>query len=93
MHSHPRLHDQVLSKEHMDNAIIPLSPRKGEVTLRTEDILKVLDENKDQVSSSFHLGHSLLPYFYLSRQLQLYCLSHTIIMGKAEGLCMWRLRI
>jgi len=38
-----------LSKDQIDNAIIALEPREGEDTLRTEDILKVLDENKDEV--------------------------------------------
>lgn len=50
VHSHPRLWDAVLSKEQIDNAIIPLEPREGEETLRTEDILKTLDEHKDEVS-------------------------------------------
>lgn len=50
VHSHPRLHDQVLSQDQIDNAIIALSPREGEDTLRTEDILQVLEENKDEVS-------------------------------------------
>ncbi|WVR05729.1 kynureninase [Kwoniella sp. DSM 27419] len=50
VHSHPRLHDAVLSPEQMDNAIIGLSPREGEDTLRTEDIIKVIEENKDSIA-------------------------------------------
>ena len=42
----------MLSEEQIRDAIIPLAPRSGEDTLRTEDILKVLDDNKDEVSSS-----------------------------------------
>lgn len=56
MHSHPKLHDAVLSQQQIDEAIIPLSPREGEDTLRTEDILKVLEENRESVSEapSYH---------------------------------------
>jgi hypothetical protein len=50
VHSHPKLHDAVLSPQQIDEAIIPLSPRQGEDTLRTEDILKVLQENRETVS-------------------------------------------
>ncbi|KIS01450.1 kynureninase [Cryptococcus deuterogattii 2001/935-1] len=50
VHSHPRLHDEVLSTEQIDNAIIALVPRKGEDILRTEDILKVVDDNKDSIA-------------------------------------------
>lgn len=50
VHSHPRLHDKVLSQDQIDNAIIALSPREGEDTLRTEDIIQVLEDNKDEVS-------------------------------------------
>lgn len=49
VHSHPRLHDKVLSQNQIDNAIIALEPREGEDTLRTEDILRVLDDHKDEV--------------------------------------------
>jgi len=52
VHSHPRLHDKVLSQDQIDNAIIALSPREGEDTLRTEDIIQVLEDNKDEVSFS-----------------------------------------
>ncbi|WVQ85341.1 kynureninase [Cryptococcus sp. DSM 104549] len=50
VHSHPRLHDKVLSPQQIDEAIIALTPREGEETLRTEDILKVLEENKDTIA-------------------------------------------
>ena len=48
-HSHPNLHAATLSKDQIANAVIALEPREGEETLRTEDILAVLDENKDEV--------------------------------------------
>lgn len=35
----------------MQNAVIGLEPREGEELLRTEDILKVLEDNKDDVSA------------------------------------------
>jgi kynureninase len=38
-----------LSQDQIDDAIIALSPREGEDTLRTEDILQVLEENKNEV--------------------------------------------
>jgi kynureninase len=44
------LHDKVLSQDQIDNAIIALSPREGEDTLRTEDIIQVLEDNKNEVS-------------------------------------------
>ncbi|KAI9635268.1 pyridoxal phosphate-dependent transferase [Dioszegia hungarica] len=50
VHSHPRLHDAVLSPEQIEEAIIPLKPREGEETLCTEDILKVIEENKDTIA-------------------------------------------
>ncbi|WWC86057.1 kynureninase [Kwoniella dendrophila CBS 6074] len=50
VHSHPKLHENTLNKEQIDNAIIGLEPRKGEDHLRTEDILKVLEDNKDTIS-------------------------------------------
>ncbi|WVQ97101.1 kynureninase [Kwoniella sp. CBS 9459] len=50
VHSHPKLHDAVLSPQQIDDAIIPLSPRDGEDTIRTEDILQVLEENKDTIA-------------------------------------------
>ncbi|ORY23197.1 kynureninase [Naematelia encephala] len=50
VHSHPQLHDAILSQEQIDNAIIPLSPRPGEDTLRTEDIIAVLEENQDTIA-------------------------------------------
>lgn len=50
VHSHPRLHTDVLSPEQIENAVIGLEPRKGEDIFHTEDILKVLEENKDEVS-------------------------------------------
>lgn len=40
----------MLSEEQLQTAIIGLEPRKGEELLRTEDILKVLEDNKDEVS-------------------------------------------
>lgn len=39
----------MLSKEQIEEAIIALAPRAGEDVLRTEDIVKVLKENKDTV--------------------------------------------
>ncbi|WVQ71039.1 kynureninase [Cryptococcus sp. DSM 104548] len=50
IHSHPKLHDKVLSQEQIDEAVIGLEPRKGEDVLRTEDILRVLEENKDTIA-------------------------------------------
>lgn len=49
-HSHPNLHSDILSKEQIDNAIIALEPRQGEDTFRTEDILKVIEENGDEIA-------------------------------------------
>jgi hypothetical protein len=40
----------VLSAEQIESSIIALEPREGEDAFRTEDILKVLEENKDEVS-------------------------------------------
>lgn len=42
----------MLSPEQIDSAVIALEPRKGEDAFRTEDILKVLDDNKDEVSEA-----------------------------------------
>lgn len=50
VHSHPKLHEDVLSVEQIEDAIVPLSPRPGEETLRTEDILSTLDKYGDSVS-------------------------------------------
>ncbi|WRT63966.1 kynureninase [Kwoniella shivajii] len=50
IHSHPKLHDAILSQEQIDDAIIGLEPREGEDTLRTEDIIKVLEDNKDTIA-------------------------------------------
>ncbi|ODO11787.1 kynureninase [Cryptococcus amylolentus CBS 6273] len=50
IHSHPKLHDKVLSQAQIDDAIIGLEPREGEDVLRTEDILKVIEENKDTIA-------------------------------------------
>ncbi|WVW82086.1 kynureninase [Kwoniella bestiolae CBS 10118] len=50
VHSHPKLHEAVLSPQQIEDAIIGLEPREGEDTLRTEDILKVIEENKDTIS-------------------------------------------
>ncbi|TXT11238.1 hypothetical protein VHUM_01989 [Vanrija humicola] len=50
IYSHPNLHSDVLSPEQIKDAIIPLSPREGEETLRTEDILDVLDKNGDEIA-------------------------------------------
>ncbi|WWC58390.1 kynureninase [Kwoniella dejecticola CBS 10117] len=50
VHSHPKLHEAVLSPQQIDEAIIGLEPREGEDTLRTEDILAVLEENKDTIA-------------------------------------------
>ena len=35
----------------MEDAIIPLRPREGEDTLRTEDILETLERYKDEVGA------------------------------------------
>jgi kynureninase len=43
--SHIRLHGM-----HMDAALIEVAPRPGEHTLRTEDIIKVIKQNADQLS-------------------------------------------
>ena len=53
VHSHPKLHDKVLSPDQIAEAIIPLSPCAGEETLRTEDILAVLEEHRDTVCLLF----------------------------------------
>ncbi|KAK4688435.1 kynureninase, partial [Tremellales sp. Uapishka_1] len=50
IHSHPALHAATLSPAQIENAIIPLTPRDGEDTLRTEDILRVLEENRDEIA-------------------------------------------
>nr|ODO02537.1 kynureninase [Cryptococcus depauperatus CBS 7855] len=50
VHSHPPLHDKVLSPEQIENAIIVLSPREGEEILRTEDILAVIEENRETIA-------------------------------------------
>ncbi|WWC66593.1 kynureninase [Kwoniella pini CBS 10737] len=50
VHSHPKLHEAVLSPQQIDEAIIGLEPREGEDTLRTEDILKVIEENQDEIA-------------------------------------------
>lgn len=50
VHSHPKLHEDILSKDQIENAIIPLAPRAGEDCLRTEDILRVIEENGDTIS-------------------------------------------
>ncbi|MCY7410121.1 MAG: kynureninase [Chitinophagales bacterium] len=47
-----------------DDAIIEIKPREGEYTLRTEDILKAIDENKDQLATIMFGGVN-----YLSGQL------------------------
>jgi len=45
------LESQVKFHNHSPNeAIIELHPRKGEFTLRTEDILKAIEENKDELA-------------------------------------------
>ena len=49
-HSHPSLHDATLSAEQIDNAVVALEPRKGEETLRTEDILSSIERYGDEVS-------------------------------------------
>jgi kynureninase len=50
IHSHPRVHSDILSPEQIENAVIALEPREGEDTFRTEDILQVIEDNKDEVS-------------------------------------------
>lgn len=50
IHSHPKIHEDILSPEQIGNAIVALSPREGEDCLRTEDILKVIEEHGDEVS-------------------------------------------
>ncbi|RXK42510.1 kynureninase [Tremella mesenterica] len=50
VHSHPRLHDAILSEEQIQSSIIPLSPRPGEVTLRTSDILSTIEKHKDEIA-------------------------------------------
>lgn len=51
VHSHPQLHSAILSPEQIRDAIIPLSPRAGEETLWTEDILATLESHRDEVCS------------------------------------------
>ncbi len=46
------------------DAIIEIKPREGEYTLRTEDILKAIDENKDELATIIFGGVN-----YLSGQL------------------------
>ncbi|KAJ9127820.1 hypothetical protein QFC24_000104 [Naganishia onofrii] len=50
IHSHPRLHDATLSAEQIDNAVVALEPRKGEETLRTEDILSSIERYGDEIA-------------------------------------------
>ncbi|BEI91963.1 uncharacterized protein CcaverHIS019_0407830 [Cutaneotrichosporon cavernicola] len=48
--SHPGLHRNVLSDEQIENAILAVEPREGEELLRTVDILKVIEDNKDEIA-------------------------------------------
>jgi kynureninase len=50
VHSHPKLHEDVLSPEQIENAIIAIGPREGEDVLRTEDIIDRIDQEGDEVS-------------------------------------------
>jgi kynureninase len=50
IHSHPPLHNDILTSEQIDNAIVPLSLREGEDHLRTSDILQTLTELGDEVA-------------------------------------------
>ena len=58
----------MLSPEQIENAIIAVEPREGEDTFRMEDILKVIEDNKDEVSvpwgeslsTAFEARHCLL---------------------------------
>lgn len=50
IHSHPKLHDAVLSRSQIEDGVIALSPREGEDTLRTEDIVKVIEDNADTIA-------------------------------------------
>lgn len=52
IHSHPKIHEDVLSPEQIDNAIVALSPREGEDCLRTEDIIDVIGKHGDEVSQT-----------------------------------------
>lgn len=50
IHSHPKIHEEVLSQEQIDNAVIALEPREGEDILRTEDIVASIQKYGDEVS-------------------------------------------
>lgn len=52
IHSHPKLHEDVLSPEQIEDAVVPLTPRAGEETLQTEDILATLEKHRDEVGSA-----------------------------------------
>jgi hypothetical protein len=53
IHSHPKLHEEALSQEQIDNAVVAFEPREGEETLRTEDILSTIEKYGDEVSDGF----------------------------------------
>ena len=52
MHSHPKLHEDVLSPEQIESAILAITPREGEDILRTEDIIDRIDQEGDEVSGA-----------------------------------------
>ncbi|KAJ9108770.1 hypothetical protein QFC21_000090 [Naganishia friedmannii] len=67
IHSHPRLHEAILSPEQIDNAVIALEPRQGEETLRTEDILSSIEQYGEEATSTFV---QLTPNFVVRGWLQ-----------------------
>ncbi|KAJ9102951.1 hypothetical protein QFC19_004507 [Naganishia cerealis] len=50
IHSHPKLHEDILSPEQIDNAVVALTPRDGEETLHTEDILASIQKYGDEIA-------------------------------------------
>lgn len=50
VHSHPPLHNDILSPSQIASAIVPLTPREGEDHLRTSDVLDKLTELGDEVA-------------------------------------------
>jgi hypothetical protein len=57
IHSHPKLHEEALSQEQIDNAVVAFEPREGEETLRTEDILSTIEKYGDEVSNGSRGAH------------------------------------
>ncbi len=53
IHSHPKIHDDVLSPQQIEDAIVVLSPRENEDTLRTEDIVATINQHGAEVRTAY----------------------------------------